>query len=96
MPIAFLTVELRIEHAHSLKDKRQVVRSMKDKLRAKFNIAVCELEESDAWQRATIGLVSISGSKDYLAGLMQHVEREAVRIAQNHGADVVDTFLDYL
>ena len=42
--IAFLTLELHIEAAHSLKDKRQVVRSLKDRLRAGFNVSVAELE----------------------------------------------------
>jgi len=96
MPIAYLTLELRIEGAHSLKDKRQVVRSLKDKLRAHFNVSVAELEETDLWQRATIGVVSISDSRDYLEGLMRNVEREAVKMANNAGAEVVDSFLDYL
>ena len=85
-----------MEAAHSLKDKRQVVRSLKDKLRAHFNISVAELEAADVWQRATIGVVSISGSRDYLNGLMEHVERAATRVANDLGADVVDSFVDFL
>jgi uncharacterized protein YlxP (DUF503 family) len=96
MPIAHLTLELRIEGSQSLKDKRQVVRSLKDKLRNSFNVSVAELDETDLWQRATIGIVSISGSRDYLEGLMQNVERAAVRIANNNGGEVVDSFLDYI
>jgi uncharacterized protein YlxP (DUF503 family) len=96
MPIAHLTLEIRIEHAQSLKDKRQVIRSVKDKLRAKFNVSVAELEEGDPLQRATIGVVSISGSKDYLTGLMQNVEREAFRAANNAGGEVVDAFVDFV
>jgi len=96
MPIAFLTIELRIEGAHSLKDKRQVLRSMKDKLRNKFNVAVAELDATDLWQRATIGVVSISGSQDYLQGLMQNVEREAGRIASSTGAEITDSFVEFL
>src|ERR1035438_7689149 len=49
--IAYLTLEIRIEGAHSLKDKRQVVRSVKDGLRAHFNVSVAELDPSEAWQR---------------------------------------------
>ncbi|HYX70018.1 MAG TPA: DUF503 domain-containing protein [Terriglobales bacterium] len=94
--IAFLTLELRIEAAHSLKDKRHVLRSLKDRLRGGYNVSVSELDPSDLWQRATVGVVSISGSRDYLEGLMQKVEREATRIANNHGAEVVDAFVDYL
>jgi uncharacterized protein len=96
MPVAFLTLEIRIEAAHSLKDKRQVVRSLKDRLRNSFNISVAEIDVTDLWQRATIGVVSISSSRDYLEGLMRNVEREAVRIANNNGAEVVDSFMDYL
>jgi uncharacterized protein YlxP (DUF503 family) len=96
MPIALLTLELHIEAAQSLKDKRQVVRSIKDHLRNSFNVSVAELEATGLWNRATIGVVSISDSRDYLDGLMKNVERQAARIANNHGADVADAFVDYL
>ncbi len=94
--IAYLTLEIRIEGAHSLKDKRQVVRSVKDGLRAHFNVAVAEVDPSDAWQRATLGVVSLSGSRDYLEGLMRKVERHAMRVANNSGGEVTDSFVDYL
>jgi len=94
MPIAVLTLELRIEAAQSLKDKRQVVRSLKDKLRQSFNVSVAELEETNLWQRATIGVVSISSSRDYLSGLMQQVERAANRIANDNGVELTDSYVD--
>jgi uncharacterized protein len=94
--IAFLTLELHIEAARSLKDKRQVVRSLKDRLRAHFNVAVAELGPTDLWNRATLGVVSVSHSRDYLDGLMKNVERQATRIANNNGADVADSFVEYL
>ncbi len=94
MPIAILTLEIRIEGAQSLKDKRQVLRSLKDKLRVGFNVSVAELEQTDLWQRATLGIAGISSSRDYLAGLMQKVERAASRIANDNGAEIVDSFVD--
>jgi uncharacterized protein YlxP (DUF503 family) len=94
--IAFLTLELRIEAAQSLKDRRQVVRSLKDRLRTGFNISVAELEPGTLWNQATIGVVSISSSRDYLDGLMKNVERQAARIANNHGAEIVDSYLEFL
>ncbi len=96
MPIAYLMLELRIEGAHSLKDKRHVVRSLKDRLRNSFNISIAEIDVTDLWQRATLGVVSISPSRDYLEGLMRNVEQAATRQANNLGAEVVDSFMDYL
>ena len=80
MPVGLLTLELHIPDAQSLKDKRQVLRSLKDRLRARFNVAVAELDHTDLWQRATIGVVSISDSRDYLDGVMRSVERHSTRI----------------
>ena len=94
--IAFLTLELRIEHAQSLKDKRQVVRSLKDRLGVQFNVAVAELDSNGLWNRATLGVVSVSDSRDYLDGLMKNVERQALRIANNRGADVADSSVEFL
>jgi uncharacterized protein len=96
MPIAFLTLELTIEAAQSLKDRRQVVRSLKDRLRGSFNVSVAELDSAELWNRATIGVVSISGSRDYLDGLMKNVERKAMRIANNCGAEVADSWVEFL
>jgi uncharacterized protein YlxP (DUF503 family) len=94
VPIAVLTLEIRIEGAQSLKDKRQVLRSLKDKLRSGFNVSVAELEQTDLWQRATIGVAGISSSRDYLSGLMQQVERAASRIANDNGAEIIDSFVE--
>ena len=96
MPVAQLTLETRIDHAHSLKDRRQVVRSLKDQLRQGFNISVAEMDEAIAWNSATIAAVAISRSRDYLQGLMEEVERAARRIALDHGAEIADSFWDYV
>ena len=96
MPIAQLTLELRIEAAHSLKDRRQVVRSLKDRLRRSFNVSVAELDAGDLWNSATIGVAAISSSRSYLEGQMREVERAATRIAQQHGAELADSFLEFL
>ncbi len=82
MPIAAMTLELRIVHAHSLKDRRQVVRSLKEKLAHGFNISIAEMDEAVTWQSATIGIVAISASRDYLSGQMQQLEHAANRHRQ--------------
>lgn len=96
MPVAQLTLEIRIEHAQSLKDRRQVVRSLKDQLRQGFNVSVAEMDEAVAWQSATIAIVAISRSRDYLHGLVEEVERAARRILNEHGAELHDSFWEYL
>ena len=96
MPIAHLNLELRIEGAHSLKDRRQVLRSLKDRLRNSFNVSVAEVEPSELWQSATVGVVAISHSRHYLEGLMKQVESAATRIANQHGAEVTDSFVDFV
>lgn len=83
-----MTIELHIPHSHSLKDRRQVVRSLKEKLAHRFNISIAEMDEALTWQSATLGVAGISGSRDYLAGLMQQVEDAAMRIAEDLGAEI--------
>ena len=94
MPVATLTLELAIEHAQSLKDRRQAVRSLKDKLRHGFNISVAELDEALVWNRATIGIAAISGSAVYLAGQLREVEAAARRIGTGLGCEILDSFLE--
>ena len=66
MPVGLLTLELHIPDAQSLKDKRQVLRSLKDKLRRDFNVAVAEMEHHDSWQRSVVGIVTISNEEKHL------------------------------
>ena len=96
MPVAAMYLELRIEHAHSLKARRQVVRSLKEKLAHGFNISVAEMDDAVTWQSATLGIAAISGSRDYLTGLMRQVESAAVSIAEGLGAQITVSwdFLD--
>ena len=80
MPVGLLTLELHIPDAQSLKDKRQVLRSLKDKLRRDFNVAVAELEHQDTWQRSVVGVVTISNEEKHLREVLQKVLDEADRI----------------
>lgn len=94
MPVALLTLEVAIEHAQSLKDRRQVVRSLKDKLRHGFNVSVAELDDAGAWNRATIGIAAVSGSAAYLSGQLREVEEAARRILTGLGGDILDSFVE--
>ena len=96
MPIASMTVDLRIAHAQSLKDRRQVVRSLKEKLAHGFNISIAEMDEAVTWQSATIGIVAVSASRDYLTGQMEQVEKAVTRISNDLGAEIVDAWWEFL
>jgi uncharacterized protein len=96
MPIASMTIELRIDHAQSLKDRRQVVRSLKEKLAHGFNISVAEMDEAVTWQSATIGIAAVSSSRDYLSGLMQQIENAATRIVNDLGAQISDVWWQFV
>lgn len=92
MPIGLLTLEIHIPDARSLKDKRQVLRSLKDRLRANFNVAVAELEHQELWQRSRIGVVSISGDGRHLEDSLQAIAQESERVL---GRDLVSQQIDY-
>src|SRR5579884_3460933 len=75
MPIGCLTLEIHLAEARSLKDKRQVIESLKERLRRRFNVAVAELDYHDLWQRSLIGIVSISPDGHHLEQALRAVLR---------------------
>jgi uncharacterized protein YlxP (DUF503 family) len=91
--IGVLTLELQISEAHSLKDKRHVVKSLKDRLRTKFNISVAEIGGQETWQRSVIAIVTVSGDRVRAEQVLQSVEREAASLL---GAMLVDATVDWL
>jgi uncharacterized protein YlxP (DUF503 family) len=96
MPVAKLTIELEIPHAQSLKDRRQVLRSMKDKLRHSFNLSVAELDDGIVWNRATLGIAAISSSTSYLTGQLHQIDQAVHRIASTLSAEVLDSYAEIL
>ena len=94
MPVGTLTLEISIPLAQSLKDRRQVVRSLKDKLRHGFNLSVAELDEAIVWNRATIGIACISGSANYLTGQLETIDAAAQRIIAGLGAEITDSYAE--
>lgn len=73
--VGLVTIELALYDAGSLKDKRRVLRSLKDRLAATFNAAVAEVDHQDARQRATLAVALVSGESRHLhSGLDQVVD----------------------
>ncbi|MCI0421718.1 MAG: DUF503 domain-containing protein [Acidobacteria bacterium] len=79
MHIGLLTLEIFIPDAHSLKEKRFVLRSLKDRLR-KFNISIAECGHQELWQRSTLGIVSICSDHSVLEQTLNAVVAETEKI----------------
>jgi uncharacterized protein YlxP (DUF503 family) len=78
--VGVLTLELHLHNSHSLKDKRQVVKSLKDRLRVKFNVAVAEVDYQDLWQRAAVAAVTVASDHVHAERVLHSVEEEAVAL----------------
>jgi uncharacterized protein YlxP (DUF503 family) len=78
MVVGLLTVELHVPGSQSLKEKRMVLRRIKDRL-SKFNVAVAEVEHQDLWQRAALAVVTVSSDQHHadreLAAAADEIER---------------------
>jgi hypothetical protein len=79
MPVGLLSVELHLPGSRSLKDKRMLLRSVKDRLR-KFNVAVAEMDHHDLWQRAGLGIVAIGTTDAHVDQELSAVVREIERV----------------
>ena len=78
--VGVLTLELRIEHAHSLKEKRHVVKSLKDRLRHKFNVSVAEIDDQDLHNSAVLAVATVSSSRPFAETILRAVERETASV----------------
>ena len=87
-------LELRLAENHSLKGKRQVVRSLSDRLRNQFNLAVAEVEANDVWQTAVLGLACVSNDSRHAHEMLEKAVdfAEALRL----DAELVDYAIELL
>ncbi len=73
MVIGVCTIYLAIPANHSLKGKRQVLKSLIARVHHDFNVSIAEVEQQDAWQSATLGLACVSSDPGYAHGLLTKV-----------------------
>jgi len=94
MTVSIFNFALHLPEARSLKDKRQVFRRFKDRLRSRYNVAVLEDEaHADLWQRGSVTVVSVATHRDVLERLFETILREA----ENGGpVQVVDATREFL
>ena len=91
--IALLTIDIHIPHAQSLKDKRMVLRRLKDRLRSKFNVSVSEVDHQDLWQRSQMSVVTVGSDNEYvrqtLALALEEAERSAPECVVQGNIEIV-------
>jgi len=91
MILGTLEIRLVLRGARSLKDKRRVIKGLKDRLRGKFNVSVAEVDHQDVWQQATLAAAMVGTDRRYvnsvLSKLIDHVRRAP-------GAELVDYELE--
>lgn len=93
MIVAIGTYNMHFPEAHSLKDKRQVMRALIDRVRAKFNVSIAEVEDNDIWQRGQIGVAIVSNDRT----LIGQIEQKIDDIMDNHDqARVLDRLWEFV
>lgn len=93
MVVGVCTVELFISGSQSLKDKRQVVHGLRDRLREKFNLSVAEVDGQDLWQKAVVGMACISNESRHAN---QVLEQALNLIKSMPAVEVIRTQLELL
>ena len=89
MLVAIGTFDLHFPELHSLKEKRQVLRCLIDRVRAKFNASISEVEDHDLWQKGTLGVALVSNDQAILQRMGQKIDdiiadHEQVQVLGRH------------
>lgn len=93
MVVGVCTVELFISGSQSLKDKRQIVHGLRDRLREKFNLSVAEVDGQDLWQKAVVGMACVSNESRHAN---QVLEQALNLIKSMPAVEVIRTQLELL
>jgi uncharacterized protein YlxP (DUF503 family) len=93
MVVGICAIEIVLPYAQSLKDKRRVLKGLKDRLRSRHNISMAEVDGQDLWQRATLGIAAVAGSRAPLEDLFRQIRSE---IEEQIPGDVVEQQIDYV
>jgi len=93
MVIGLLTIELEIPEANSLKEKRMVLNRVRDRVRQKFNVAIAEVEENEVWNRAVLGVVTVSNRQLFCNQVLSQVVN---LIQSTRGCNLEDFSMEFL
>jgi uncharacterized protein YlxP (DUF503 family) len=85
--VGIVRIELHLPGCTSLKDKRSIVRGLKDRIRSRLHAAVAEVEFQDLWQRAALGVSVVSGESGHVSEMLQSVRH---LVEGTYGAEIID------
>ena len=91
--IGLLTVDIFLPSSGSLKEKRIVIKGLKDKIRHKFNVSIAEVDFLDKWQRARLAIVQAGNSYSFIEKNMTAI---FTLIEANGICEIIDHKLEYL
>jgi len=91
--VGLITWELHLDACHSLKEKRQIVKSLKDRLHQRFNVSAAETDHQDLWQRAELSACVVSTDRLHAEQVLRAADRLVDGAA---GARIVDSSTSYL
>lgn len=94
MPIAYCTLEIFIPYSQSLKEKRMILRKAQDRLRARTNFSIAEIDHQDLWQRAKLAAVTVGADNAVLERVTQDFVHEAEHILQELLVDCQITYIE--
>ena len=93
MIIGFLSLEIHFPYSHSLKEKRKILNSFKDRVKRKYNVAFAELDYQNKWQRTKIGMVTLNNQKRPIESVLNKIIGEA---EENIEGEILDCRIHYL
>lgn len=93
MVVGASRIELFFPEAHSLKDKRQMIKKIVEKTRAKFNISMVETESSNLWQRGYVGFAVMGINKDHVYAVIENIQ---VFIEELYSGEIIDTWTEVI
>jgi len=93
MNVGVLSIEILIPGSSSLKDKRMVLKAIKDRVHAKYNVSVAEVEYQEKWQRSVLGFAQIGQSRKFVEESLNTIFRQ---LDQDHRFEIINYQLEVL
>ena len=88
MVVGVVTWELHLSGCQSLKDKRRIVKSLKDRLHSRFNVSVAETDHQDRWQRAELSCCVVANSRRHAESVLEAADN---LVERDSAARIVDS-----